>query len=52
MTKENYYKLKEDKHYYGEYGQQFLSNSNISTLLKNPLSLHDNGFLKIGRAHV
>jgi hypothetical protein len=41
MTKENYYKLKEDKHYYGEYGQQFLSNSNISTLLKNPLSLHD-----------
>ena len=41
MTKENYYKLKEDKHYYGEYGQQFLSNSNISTLLKNPLSLHE-----------
>jgi hypothetical protein len=41
MTKENYYKLKSDKHYYGEYGQQFLSNSNISTLLKNPLALHE-----------
>ncbi|MDB2651729.1 PD-(D/E)XK nuclease-like domain-containing protein [bacterium] len=41
MTKEIYHKLKDDKHYYGEYGQQFLSNSNISTLLTNPLALHD-----------
>lgn len=41
MTKEQYYKLRDDKHYYGEYGQQFLSNSNISTLLTNPLSLHE-----------
>ena len=41
MTKENYHKLKNDKHYYGEYGQQFLSNSDISTLLKNPLALHE-----------
>jgi len=41
MTKEIYHKLKDDKHYYGEYGQQFLSNSNISTLLNNPLALHD-----------
>jgi hypothetical protein len=32
-------KLREDEHYYGEFGKQFLSNSNISTLLKNPLSL-------------
>jgi len=40
MTKEQYYRLKNDKDYYGEYGQQFLSNSNISTLLKNPLDLH------------
>lgn len=32
-------KLKDDKHYYGEFGQKFLSNSNISTLLKDPLSL-------------
>jgi hypothetical protein len=40
MTKEQYYRLKNDKDYYGEYGQQFLSNSDISTLLKNPLDLH------------
>ena len=39
MTKEQYYRLKNDKDYYGEYGQQFLSNSDISTLLKNPLDL-------------
>tara|TARA_R110000824_G_scaffold326488_2_gene513422 strand:+ start:256 stop:984 length:729 start_codon:yes stop_codon:yes gene_type:complete len=36
----NIEKLKEDEHYYGEYGKQFLSNSNISTLLKNPKMLH------------
>ena len=29
-------KLRNDEHYYGEYGQQFLSNSDISMLLKNP----------------
>ena len=40
MTKEQYWKLKSDEHYYGEYGQQFLSNSNISTLLKNPKDLN------------
>jgi hypothetical protein len=40
MTKEQYWKLKIDEHYYGEYGQQFLSNSNISTLLKNPRDLN------------
>ena len=40
MTKEQYWKLKSDEHYYGEYGQQFLSNSNISTLLKNPRELN------------
>lgn len=32
-------KLREDEHYYGEFGKQFLSNSDISTLLKNPLAL-------------
>ena len=32
-------KLKEDEHYYGAFGKQFLSNSDISTLLTNPLSL-------------
>lgn len=34
-------KLKDDQHYYGEFGQQFLSNSNISTLLTNPLLLRE-----------
>lgn len=28
--------LKDDAHYYGEYGRQFLSNSDIRTLLKDP----------------
>jgi hypothetical protein len=32
-------KLKEDEHYYGTYGKQYLSNSDISTLLNNPLQL-------------
>lgn len=32
-------KLREDEHYYGKFGKKFLSNSDISTLLKNPLSL-------------
>lgn len=40
MTKEEILeKLKDDKHYYGPFGQKFLSNSNISTLLTNPLLL-------------
>ena len=33
-------KLRDDENYYGEFGQQFLSNSDISTLLKNPKDLH------------
>ena len=33
-------KLRIDEHYYGEFGQQYLSNSNIKTLLKNPLDLY------------
>ena len=32
-------KLRDDKHYYGVFGKQFLSNSDISTLLSNPLGL-------------
>ena len=32
-------KLREDEHYYGKFGKQFLSNSDISKLLTNPLSL-------------
>ena len=34
-------RLKNDEDYYGEFGQQFLSNSNISTLLNNPLALKE-----------
>jgi len=41
MTKEIYHKLKNDEHYYGDFGKQFLSNSDISTLLKNPLALYE-----------
>ena len=32
-------KLREDEHYYGAFGKQYLSNSDVGTLLKNPLSL-------------
>ena len=32
-------KLKEDEHYYGTFGKQYLSNSDINTLLNNPLQL-------------
>ena len=32
-------KLKEDEHYYGTFGKKYLSNSDISTLLNNPLQL-------------
>ena len=32
-------KLRDDKHYYGDFGKNYLSNSDISTLLKNPMAL-------------
>ena len=32
-------KLKEDEHYYGTFGKKYLSNSDIGTLLNNPLQL-------------
>lgn len=32
-------RLENDEDYYGEFGRQFLSNSNISTLMSNPLAL-------------
>ena len=32
-------KLREDEHYYGKFGKQYLSNSDIGTLLTNPLAL-------------
>ena len=31
-------KLKDDNHYYGKFGQQYLSNSDIITLLNDPKS--------------
>ena len=41
MDKEIINKLKQDEHYYGDYGKQFLSNSDISVLLKNPKMLRE-----------
>ena len=41
MDKEIINKLKQDEHYYGDYGKQFLSNSDISVLLKNPKTLRE-----------
>jgi hypothetical protein len=38
--KEILQKLKVDEDYYGDFGKQFLSNSDISRLLKDPLNLH------------
>jgi len=32
-------KLRDDSHYYGDFGKKYLSNSNIGTLLTNPLAL-------------
>ena len=34
-------KLTQDEHYYGKFGKQFLSNSDISILLKNPKMLRE-----------
>ena len=31
--------LKDDEKYYGDFGKKYLSNSDISTLLTNPLAL-------------
>ena len=39
MKKQNIIaKLRDDTHYYGDFGKKFLSNSDIMTLLKNPLA--------------
>jgi hypothetical protein len=32
-------RLRNDEDYYGEFGRQFRSNSDISTMLTNPLAL-------------
>jgi hypothetical protein len=34
-------RLKNDEDYYGPFGRQYLSNSNVGTLLTNPLALRD-----------
>ena len=40
MNKKNILKkLKDDNHYYGNFGKKFLSNSDIGTLLSNPVGL-------------
>ena len=39
MEKDIIEKLKQDEHYYGDFGKNYLSNSDISTLLTNPLAL-------------
>ncbi len=49
-------KLKDDKHYYGKFGKQYLSNSDISALLKDPLgfkapSIMTSAFLVGGYFH-
>jgi len=41
MDKKIIEKLKQDEHYYGKFGKQFLSNSDISILLKNPRLLRE-----------
>ena len=41
MSKEIIDRLRNDEDYYGEFGNQFLSNSHIGKLLKNPMSLYD-----------
>ncbi|MCP4263985.1 MAG: hypothetical protein GY777_00140 [Candidatus Brocadiaceae bacterium] len=53
MTREEIIeKLRDDDHYYGDFGRQYRSNSDIKTLFDNPLSLGDpsptNPFFLIG----
>ena len=42
-------KLREDQEYYGGVGKQYLSNSDIGTLLKNP---EDFGILPVSYTHL
>jgi hypothetical protein len=44
-------KLQEDKHYYGAYGRQFLSNSNIGILLNNPAEFGKEGVETLPMLH-
>ena len=41
MDKKIIEKLTQDEHYYGDYGKQFLSNSDIHILLKDPRKLRE-----------
>ena len=41
MNKKIIENLRQDEHYYGDYGKQFLSNSDIHILLKNPRLLRE-----------
>jgi hypothetical protein len=41
MSEDIILKLRDDEHYYGEFGKQFLSNSDIGALLKNPTSFKE-----------
>ena len=41
MDKKTIEKLRQDEHYYGKFGKQFLSNSDISILLKDPRRLRE-----------
>jgi hypothetical protein len=53
MSKEILEKLKNDQDYYGDFGKQYMSNSDISTLLTNPkqygVGLPDNANFAKGR---
>ena len=46
-------RLRDDHEYYGDFGRQYLSNSDIGTLLKNPMAFgvkrEDSSTLAIGR---
>lgn len=41
IEENTYEMLKQDEHYYGSFGKQFLSNSNIKVLLENPAKLFE-----------
>ena len=41
MSEDIILKLRDDEHYYGDFGKQFLSNSDIGALLKNPTSFKE-----------
>lgn len=44
-------KLKDDKHYYGKFGKQFLSNSDIRNLLNNPAAYLEQGETTLQMVH-